>query len=95
LIDLSEIAFRSIAQVLIQGEMSLRDMLTPGIIKVKMLIDEGTVLLSEDVIHPSDKYLQLEAVPVEKFFEPIIAQAGVLLSEEQMGSIIFVAGRQV
>jgi hypothetical protein len=39
--------------------------------------------------------VDFEAIPVEKFFEPIIAQAGVLLTEEQMGSIIFVAGRQV
>ena len=32
---------------------------------------------------------------MEKFFEPIIEDAGVLLSEEQMGSIIFVAGRHI
>ena len=57
LIDLSETAFRTIAQVLIQGEMSLRDMLAPGVMKVKMVIDEGTVLLSEDVMHTSDKYI--------------------------------------
>jgi hypothetical protein len=32
-------------------------------------------------------------VPVEKFFEAIIAEVDVMLSEEEMGSIIFVTGR--
>ena len=55
----------------------------------------GQVLLDGRGANDRPKYVEYQAVPVEKLFEALISEAGVMLSEEQMGSVIFVAGRHI
>ncbi len=39
--------------------------------------------------------MEYQVVPVEKLFEVLISEGDVMLSEEQMGSMIFVVGRHI
>jgi hypothetical protein len=39
--------------------------------------------------------VEYQVVPVEKLFEVLISEGDVMLSEEQMGSMIFVVGRHI
>jgi hypothetical protein len=95
LIDLSEGAFRLIAEALLDSQLSLQDLLEDSVLKVKLLLGTGKVVIDAKAASERPKYVEYQAVPVEKLFEKLISEVGVMLSEEQMGSVIFVAGRQI
>jgi hypothetical protein len=96
LIDLSEGAFRLIAEALLDSQLSLQDLLKDSELKVKLLLGgTGKVVIDARAASERPKYVEYQAVPVEKLFEVLISEVGVMLSEEQMGSVIFVAGRQI
>jgi len=95
LIDLSEFAFKQIAEALLDSQLSLQDLLEDSVLKVKLLLGTGKVVIDARAASERPKYVEYQAVPVEKLFEVLISEVGVMLSEEQMGSVIFVAGRQI
>ena len=96
MIDLSELTFKLIADALIDSHLSLQDLLKDSVLKVKLPLGTGQVLLDgRGASSDRPKYVEYQAVPVEKLFEALISEAGVMLSEEQMGSVIFVAGRHI
>ena len=82
---------------MLDSQLSLQDLLKDSELKVKLLLG-GTGKVVIDARAASErrpKYVEYQAVPVEKLFEVLISEVGVMLSEEQMGSVIFVAGRQI
>ena len=83
-----------IAEALLDSQLSLQDLLKDSELKVKLLLGgTGKVVIDARAASERPKYVEYQAVPVEKLFEVLISEVGVMLTEEQMGSVIFVAGR--
>lgn len=69
---------------MLDSQLSLQDLLKDSVLKVKLLLG-GTGNIAIDPRAASSKrpkYVEYQAVPVEKLFEALISKVGMMLSEE-------------